>query len=72
MDGSHVTWAGVAYALIVTLPAIIAAVVGLLNRKQLKTGNGKTVGHLVEDVHAAVTPDPLAPAPVVPIEKTGA
>lgn len=56
MDGSHVTWAGVAYALIVTLPAIIAAVVGLLNRKALRTGSVQTVGQIATDVsHQLVT-----------------
>ncbi len=51
MNDGHVTWAGVALALVTTLPAILAAVVGLLNRKQLKTGNNKTVGEMVTDVH---------------------
>ncbi len=56
-----VTWPVVALALVTGLPAIIAAVVGLLNRKQLRTKNGRTVAEMVTDVHEVVPS--LAPAP---------
>lgn len=62
----HVTWTGVVYAAIITLPAILAAVVGLLNRKQLATSNGKSVGTLVEEVHSAVPIPPAALKPEAP------
>jgi hypothetical protein len=50
-----VTWPMVALALISGLPAILAAVYALLNRRQLNTGNGpgaKPVGQLIADVQA--------------------
>lgn len=51
MFPDHVTWTGVVYAAIITLPAILAAVVSLLNRSKLATSNGKTIGAMVEEVH---------------------
>lgn len=38
-------------ALIVGLPAIIAAVLAALNRRDLKTPSGETVGRIVEKAH---------------------
>lgn len=45
------TWLGIAGALVPSLIALLAAVVSLLNRKQLQTSNGKTIGAMVEEVH---------------------
>lgn len=45
------TWLGIAGALVPSVIALIAAVVGLLNRHSLKTSNGKTIGAMVEQVH---------------------
>lgn len=50
-----VTWPVVVLALITGLPAILAAVLGLLNRKTLKTGNSKTLGEMVTEVHEQAT-----------------
>lgn len=49
-----VTWPEVAYAAIIAIPGIIAAVTSLLNRKALKTPSGPSVGKQVEAaLHAA-------------------
>ena len=46
-----VTWPDVAGAFILALPGIVAAIVGVVNHRNLRTSNGKTVAQLVEDVH---------------------
>lgn len=51
MIAAAVTWPGVILALVTGLPATIAAIAGLLNRRSLKTANGKTVGEMVTEVH---------------------
>ncbi len=51
----HITWAGVAFTLVVSLPAIIAAYYGARNARSLKTGNAKTVGTMVTEVHGVTS-----------------
>jgi hypothetical protein len=53
-----VSWPQVAYALIIGLPAIIGAVAAIFaarssaaNKHALVTGNDKTVGEMVTEVH---------------------
>ena len=46
-----VTWPAVIVAIVTGLPAIIGAVAALRNGGQLKTGNEKTVGEMVTEVH---------------------
>lgn len=53
------TWLGIAAALVPSVIALIAAVVGLLNRKALKTSGSKSVGELVEQVHAETAGKPV-------------
>jgi len=36
---------------ITALPATIAAVIGVLNRRQIQTPSGDTIGHVVERTH---------------------
>lgn len=45
------SWPTVVLALIAAVPAIIAAVFAGLTKRELKTGNGKTVGEMVTEVH---------------------
>lgn len=59
-----VTWPQVVLALVVAIPSIIAAVAALVaarngkaTRAAVATSNGKTIGAMVEDVHAVTTPD---------------
>ena len=42
-------------ALIAAIPGIIAAYYSHANRRQLVTGNDKTVGEMVTDVHGAAS-----------------
>lgn len=51
MIADVVTWPAVALALVTGLPAIIAAYYGHKNAHSLRTGNDKTVGSMVTDVH---------------------
>lgn len=51
---AEVDWPQVILALGTAVPAIIAAVAALRVHRDVKTGNGKTVGQAVEEVHAAV------------------
>ena len=51
MTPEHITWAGVIYTLIITVPAIISAYAGLRNRRALKTGNDKTPGEMITELH---------------------
>lgn len=53
------TWLSIIGSLVPSAIALVAAVVGLLNRSQLRTANGKTIGQMVEETHEATpgTPD---------------
>lgn len=55
------TWLGIAAALVPSLIALIGAVVALLNRRALKTSGNKSVGQLVEQVHAETASQATAP-----------
>jgi hypothetical protein len=46
-------WPGVIAALVITIPSIIAATFGFRNARSLKTGNEKTVGEMVTEVHGS-------------------
>lgn len=48
---AHVTWAQVAYTLVITIPAIVAAYYGRRNASALVTGNDKKVGEMVTEIH---------------------
>ena len=54
-----VDWTGVLIygvpAYIAALGGAVAAVLGQLNRRNLKTSNGKTIAEHVEDTHALAT-----------------
>jgi biopolymer transport protein ExbB/TolQ len=55
------TWIGIAAALVPSLIALLAAIVGVLNRQALKTSGSKTVGQMVEEAHSeAASPPPPA------------
>lgn len=50
------TWLGIIGALVPSVIALVAAIVSLLNRRQLKTANGTTIGRIASDVsHQIVT-----------------
>ena len=34
------------------IPSILAAVVGIVNHRSIRTPNGKTIAYLVADIHA--------------------
>lgn len=61
------TWLGIVSALVPSVIALAAAIVGYLNHRQLKTNNGKTIASLVEDVHGAASVAAIPFAPDVPI-----
>lgn len=48
---SALTWPDVAYFLIVAAPGLIAAWFGAKNARALKTGNEKSVGQMLTEVH---------------------
>lgn len=52
MVPDNVTWAQVAFLLIVSAPGIIAAYFGAKNARSLKTPNGRAVGQMVAESHA--------------------
>lgn len=49
---SQWSWAQIVGALVPSVIALVAAIIGVLNRKALKTGTGDTLGHIVSDTSA--------------------
>lgn len=45
------TWPDVGVALVVALPGLLAAIVAVLNRRQLRTPSGERIGDLAERTH---------------------
>jgi cobalamin synthase len=45
------TWPDVGVALVVALPGLAAAIIGYLNRRQIRTPSGDTLGAVAERTH---------------------
>lgn len=67
MVPDDVSWAQVAFFLILSAPGIIAAFYSHRNSASLKTKNGRTVGTMIGEVHATTEKAELGNLP----EQTG-
>jgi len=65
----HLTWIGLAYLLVPSVIALLAAVVGLINHKALQTGEasgGKSIGLVAAQVsHALQTGNDKTPGEMI-------